>query len=232
MALAFYLVDNPLTKDDPDDLRAETVKRKPKAHTDLIKMVMFRCAGLTESQIHSVLKEYYAVIELFLEEGERVETQHYSIKSSIKGVFNSDDENFDPEKHRTRILLRPNSALKSVAKRIKVEKVDAQDNYPLPQNCVDNKSKTKSKQLTPGGGVKVTGKKLKFNQEDSAQGLFLVDQNGKETKITQIIDLSPSRIVCILPTGLKAGTYTFRVKSDMNTKQVKAGDMKKKLTIG
>lgn len=72
--MKFYLVDNPLTEDETD-FRAVPVAGKKRTVEDVIRQIVHRSVGLTESQVGSVLKEMDTAVQMYLSEGDTVETE-------------------------------------------------------------------------------------------------------------------------------------------------------------
>ncbi len=109
--MKYYLVDNPLTE-DKTDFRAVPVSGKKRTMQDLVQQIVYRSVGLTDSQISSVLKEFQAATEMYLAEGDTVETDMYTMQPRIRGVFHSVNEGFNRDKHEVYIKVKANGSLK------------------------------------------------------------------------------------------------------------------------
>ena len=78
------------------------------------------------------------------------------------------------------------------------------------ENCEDTEN------IIAGGYVRLTGKGLKIDETDDEQGVFLVDADGAERKITRLGINQPSEIMCRLPTDIASGEYLFVVRTRYN----------------
>lgn len=227
--MKYYLIDNVLTE-DPNDLRPVTVEQKVNTEKEIIKMILYRCAGLTESQIASVLKEERAAIEQMLERGEGVATDLFSIKPRISGVFYSKTEAFDRSKHQIRLKMQPGASLLKTTEAITVERVEKAKLAPILSYFVDYATNTKNEQLTPGQMARIYGERLKFDPADAAQGIFFISNKDIETKVVTVADNLPKSLTFNVPV-LAKGTYRLVVRANHKMKQVRSGELEDVLTV-
>jgi hypothetical protein len=75
--------------------------------------------------------------------------------------------------------------------------------------------------LTPDRNLKISGYKLKIAGDDSANGVFFIDENGNRTQVdpTDIVSNNPSELMIIIP-SLSQGTYHLEITTQYggNTK--------------
>lgn len=221
--IKFYLLDNPLTP-DPTDFRAEVVDQPVRTEKDIVKMILHRNVGLSESQILSVLKEERAAIELFLEEGDCVSTELFTVKPKVKGVFYSKTEGFDRSKHQVNLKLRPSAGLRKVTEKIAVERVAEVKPAPLLSVLVDYASDTQNEVVTPGQMARIYGERLKYDVEDPLQGIFFINDRKKESKVATVADNLPKSLTFNVPV-LPQGTYRLIVRSAYKMKGLREGEL-------
>ena len=136
--MKYYLVDNAITTDNPDDCYAEPVINKRRTTQDVIAEVVYRSVGLADSQVSSVLKEEaQAATERFLAEGDTVETEMYVMKPRIRGVFNTINEPLDRSKHRPYFKITASRQLKQLAATLPLERVSPVRQMPQPMLCLN-----------------------------------------------------------------------------------------------
>lgn len=229
--MKFHLVDNPLTVDDKTDLRAVTVEGKKWKTADLVKMIVHRSVGLTESQVGSVLKELQAAIELNLGQGDTIETELYSMQPRIRGAFHSLNESFDRNKHELYIKVKPGKHLKTLASQLPVERITALKPTPQPEVCYNLETNAVNETLTPDENARVNGANLRFDRNDPKQGVFLIDSQGKATPVVKFTDIFPKQLTFRVPKGLPKGDYQLEVRSTMGTQEARSGKLPRLLTV-
>lgn len=228
--IKYYLVDNPLTP-DPVDQRAVVVHNNVRTHADLVKMILHRSNGLTESQIESVLKETTVAVKLFLEQGDCVETELFKAKPKIKGVFSSRNDTFDRTRHQIKLGVNLNPGLLKSVKDLEVEKVKAVKGGPELGVFMDVASGTQNDVITPGKMARILGEDLKYDDTDNNQGIFFINDNNEETKVSMVLDNLPKQLTFDIPEGLTSGIYRLQIRSNYRSKDIRVGDLEEQLTV-
>ena len=231
MALKFYLRDNPLTP-DPDDLRAATVKGKANDLEDIIDMMMHRPVGVSRVEVAGVMEELFIAMEFLLLRGEHIVTPLFRITPLVNGVFESEETPFDRTRHLVKLKLLPGKRLEQIAAEIPVEKVEPVVIVPKPVSVLDMAANVKNQSLTPGQPARIIGNRLKFEEADPLQGVFLIDTaNEAETKVNFFLDNKPKTVTFIVPDPLPAGSYELQLRSNMGTKELREGSLSQTLTV-
>lgn len=231
MSLKYYLTDNPLTP-DPTDLRAATVKGKANDLEDIIDMMMHRPVGVSRVEVAGVMEELFIAMEFLLTRGEHISTPLFRINPTVNGVFESEDTPFDPARHKVRLKLLPGKRLEQIAVQIPVERVEPIVNLPKLTALTDMAAGLKNQTLTAGQPARIIGMRLKFDEADPQQGVFLVNTATEaETRATFILDNKPKTLTFIVPDGLAAGSYALLLRSAMGSKEIREGSLPHTLTI-
>ncbi|OGB67431.1 MAG: hypothetical protein A2Y94_10395 [Caldithrix sp. RBG_13_44_9] len=84
--------------------------------------------------------------------------------------------------------------------------------------------------MTRGGIGQITGHRLKFDPEDTKQGIFLVAEDGTETRITMVGVNKPSQLMFSIPSSLPAGNYTLEVRVIFSSK-LRSGKLTETLSV-
>jgi hypothetical protein len=98
--------------DNPNDLRTQAVNVSSLNQSDLVHCIMKIGAGLTISDVTSIIAD-----------GGAVNTDLFNAFPSISGVFDSLDASFDPSKHKVHIKPQPGVALRTAVSEVKMKRV-------------------------------------------------------------------------------------------------------------
>lgn len=226
MPVFYALVDNPLTPDETD-FRAAMKPQPSVSEEELIEMIVLHNTGVAASVARKVLTEHTNALRYFLEKGRHVNTPLLNTTYSISGVFDSDEDSFDPSRHRLNLNLTPGLAIRDVVTHAEVSKVEAGASLPLLSTYFDTETGTKNNTLTPNEMGYLSGKRLKFDDTDPAQGLFFINGNNKEFRVSKFAECRPSKVIFKVP-GLPKGTYALEVRTEGN----KVGKLAATLTVG
>ena len=155
---------------------------------------------------------------------------------SISGVFNGANDIFDKKRHTVNLNITAGTLLRDAVTKVKCEKTEAASTDPYITEVADIVSGKVNEVLTKGGVVQLTGSRLKFKADDTAQGIFFVPETGNPVRASVIAENKPARLMAIIPADLAAGTYYIEVRSKHSgggkpLKAVKAGRFAKPLTV-
>jgi hypothetical protein len=170
---------------------------------------------VTKAESRAVLEEYGAAMIYLLKEGYTINTSLFKINLGICGVFTDENDVFDAARHQINLNVSTGDRLAVVPQLIKLKKIEATSALPSPKKLTDVGSGTQNSVLTPGGVVKITGKRMKINPEAPEQGIYLV--HSKQTfKVASFVTSRPSELVFMLQDKMPAGDYTLEVWGEIN----------------
>ena len=66
--------------------------------------------------------------------------------------------------------------------------------------------------FTPGQIVSIKGSYLKFNEEDQSQGIFFVDDDKSEVRVSNVVKNMPSELMFFVPDELNSGIFQVEVR--------------------
>jgi hypothetical protein len=210
--LEYTLEDNELT-DKASDFRAQVINVTSYTQNDIVERILNIGAGLTRSDVASVIEAEKQVITGIIAEGGAVNTELFNAFPSISGVFETPDEAFDNSKHKIRINLQPGVALRSAVSQVKPKRVAAVLSGTIITSVMDIKTGSVNGTLTPGRDIKVSGAKLKIAGDKSEVGLYFVPVGGGaeiKTDPSDIVVNNPGEVIAVIPT-LPAGVYRVRL---------------------
>lgn len=229
--LKFSLFENHLTT-EPGDYMAIATNNVTISRDEIIERMIRSGSTVTKAEALSVLEEYGRALEEFIIEGSNVVTPLFRISQSISGVFNSRTEGYNKGRHRINIKIQPGLRLRDIRNRIKVERVEGTPARPVAIDFKDVVSGTLNDALTPAGVGELIGNDLKFNPENTEEGIFLIASDGSVTRISIMVRNKPSNLIFMIPDALTAGTYTLEVRSILSgTKNIRSGMLDAELTV-
>jgi hypothetical protein len=216
--LEFSLAENELT-DEPGDLRAQVINVTSYSQNDITDRILNIGAGLTRSDVVSVLEAEKQVITGIIAEGGAVNTELFKAFPSISGVFKTPDEPFDHSKHKINIKLRPGAALRAAISQVKPKRLTAVITGPIITSVTDLKTGSVNGVLTPSRIIKLSGMKLKIGGDKAEVGLYFVRvSDGAEVKVdpTDIVVNNPGEVIALIP-ALSTGVYRVRIVTQYTT---------------
>jgi hypothetical protein len=115
-----------------------------------------------------------------------------------------------------------------------VEKIPPRKSKPILLHFHDSISDSQDEILTPGGGGKIIGTLLKYDNTDPLQGIFFVNVGNAATiQITgKLLRNKPGELIFIIPADIPAGLYRVEVRTLIkDTKAVRTGALPYNLTV-
>ncbi|MDR0643464.1 MAG: DUF4469 domain-containing protein [Treponema sp.] len=209
--LEYCLEINELTS-EPDDMRAQAVNVISHNQTVIIDRILKIGAGLTRSDVLSVLEAEKQVICEMLAEGGAVTTDLFNAFPSIQGVFSGVEDTFDHKRHRVKIHLSAGIGLRGIEEQVKTKKSLPGQSGAYITSVTDVKTGSVNYLLTPGRNLRINGSKLKLVGEDPSVGVYFIAADGSSVKVdsTDIAENKPSEVIVVIP-ALGAGSYTLRL---------------------
>lgn len=229
----FYtLLNNKLTKDNPDDCMAKSVNSVIKTEEDLFKSLTAPGSILKDVEVKAVKSEIWKTIISFLEEGYGYRDEYISIRLDISGKFEDKEDRFDPNRHEVNISIVPGKSLKKACKEIKPQFVKATAVKPEIENVYDWISDTSDDILTPEGTLEITGEELKIYTEPAGQGVFFINKsNGQET-VAAMPRINEPKMLSLRIPELVAGTYRIEIRnSARKVKTLRVGTIPIEFTV-
>jgi hypothetical protein len=205
--------------------------QQSRSQEDVIDLMIGRGSTVTKAEALSVLEEYASAIVQLLKEGYSINTPIFNLSPSIKGVFTSADQSFTPSVHSVKINIAPGARLREVGPMVSVEKVKGASPQPTPEYLDDLGSGTRNEMLTVGNIAQLKGSRLKFDETDPAQGIFLIDASRGETQVKTIARNKPAQVDFLVP-PLAPGEYQLEVRAMIyKGKEIKKGILSATLTV-
>ena len=232
MAVEYALYTNHLTEEDNFSARIQNPRNKSIAKT--IEQMTDEGSILTDVESNTVIHAFFKHLAKGLKDnGECLQSEYLNMSLSMKGVFDDENDTFDPTRHEIVLNITPGEFLTKVLGEIELKKIKAAPSVkPLINKFYDVFSKTTTQMSVPGM-VELKGENLKVDEEAADEGVFLINKaDSSETKVTDIHTNKPGTIQFVAPTGLGSGTYEIEVRNrPYRLKDLRTGRLATTVTV-
>ena len=172
--ISFSLYENKLI--NPLEGQSFVARVKPRGKVtmeNLVDMITMRNSTVTKQEVAAVLDLLNEVIKYSVQNGYNVVTDIFSTSVSIKGVFTSMTDEYDPARHSICVNVRPGTDLKNFLDK-NINPVKSETRLPVPAlySIYDYVTDETNGRVTPGNTAALNGNNLQFDPEAVGQGLY------------------------------------------------------------
>ena len=210
----FSLNDNPFTA-DPADKIAKIENAQSYGVSDLVQMIIDEGSTLNRADVEGSISSFFEKCAKVVSQGGNLNLPILNTSLSISGVFVNADDVFDPKRHSLKLNANAGSLLKNALKKVKLTKIAPKNNAPNIVSVTDKITGAVDGDIKAGSVVKLSGNRLKFEENDAEQGVFFV-QDGVAKRQTTVLDNKPASVVVIVPSDLVAGEVKLELRSKLN----------------
>lgn len=233
----YSLRDNPLTG-DPNDKLAQLEGVNSFTREQIIDRALQRGNTLTRTDFLAAINAYAEEIAYITAEGNTINTPLFNTSLSITGVFTGSEDTFDSRRHTLKVNITAGTVLKEAVGKVKLSKVTGTSNLPMITGLRDTLSSSDETSVIVKAGsvIELTGARLKFDASDMELGVFFI-ANGAETRLSQVVENKPSKVLAVLPVTVEPGEYTVEVRTttasntSRATKAIKRGVFERPVTV-
>ena len=232
--MKYYLIENKLT--DETNYSARVLTERTINQDELIDKMLSKRNLVSKTDIVAVLNSYYEEIIESIEDGDNINLPLLNIGYSISGVFDTEEDGFNPETHKLHVNLNSGKLINEIKDDIPLQKVTAPITNTVINNLKDITTATTNTTLSANGLFELNGLRLKVAGDLPEVGLYFVAEDGTETKVSYLAQNSYKKIIGQAP-ALAAGNYRVRIKtqatgnSERFLKDIMVGDSTFSLTV-
>ncbi|MDR1120529.1 MAG: DUF4469 domain-containing protein [Dysgonamonadaceae bacterium] len=208
-----FLYDNPLTKENPNDMIARVISERSLDVHDVCETAVSRGgADITAPAMEHAVELWLREMSYQLCDGYSVNTGWFTAAPHIHGTFDSPQEKFNPEKHTLLFEFHQGAILRRELESVTVEIMGPAGAASVIAQVVDVKTGSVSDVLTPDRNLIITGSRIKVSGEREENGVYFLDVNGAPYPVdpTDVVTNNPSEVVIVIP-QLPAGAYTLQI---------------------
>lgn len=230
MNLEISLQPNHLTE-RPDDFMAIVRNVIYRTTDDIIEQMTVPGSILKKTECRAVINDYWNTIGENLKEGLGFTCAYINVTPAAGGVFESDDESFDPKKHWKDVNLSAGSELRKASQEMKVVTVRAVAPVPYLKTFFDIRTESTNQSITPGFMADISGDMLKIEGEQA--GVFFIHTtSGAVTQSPRVHVNEPKKLSFLIPDQLATGAYRIEVRTHVrNGKELRTGTLNTLLTV-
>lgn len=230
--MEFMLTKNPLR--DDGKFFARIINQGGMSFEELLKEMEDNTA-IRKQDLRLAVTQFFKAVTDNLIKGLKVQTPLGTFKPTIRGSFNSLEEDFRPSaatnNHHLKILIRPSAELSGgVLPNLRAEKI-MENSIKYPSVIVyENSSDTMDDGYHPGNVLKMRGINLKFDPDAEDEGVFWINSAGESVKATSISHNTPSALHCQIP-ELAPGEYIVEIASRLKNHQLRTAPLDDPITV-
>lgn len=233
-SLEFMLVENHL-HEGSDNFMARVINQKSSSYEDVLKEMASKTA-IKKQDLGVAMELFLQVLADKLALGLQVENPLGVIKPTIRGTFESLDEDFRPfsesNNHDFDFIWNPSKKLReAVTSQIRFRRVSEHTlRYPKVIR-MSNLNSPDDQLFSSGHVLKMSGINLRHDPEAEDEGVFWVNEKGESVKTSVIIDNTPSTLNIQIPHGLPAGEYDVKIATRLGNHELRVRSLDQKITI-
>ena len=149
-------------------------------------------------------------IETQLLAGNRVNLGRFAMSLAIRGKFDSEDEGFDPSKHKLAAVLRILKPFKDTIEAVVPENVTSGISCILG-SAMDAVTRRFS-EITGTNRLLIQGQRLGISPDNPDEGVWLADPKTGKIVAVSVVERSDSQTIdCVFPELPEPGVYTLVV---------------------
>ena len=209
----FVVLHNMAMTDRPNDRSGTVITTKSLSEDDLINMAVALGTDINPSTYRAVLNRISKIARREIANGASVTYGLAHFKLEAKGVFYGDHPSWDSSKHFLAVRTTPTAEMRETARNTSVEVIGMAQSGIFINTVTDVATGEMNNLLTPGGGINISGSKIKVEGDSTDVGITFIHQTTRSiTPVppTSILTNKPSSITCIVP-ALAPGDYKIQI---------------------
>jgi hypothetical protein len=160
-------------------------------------------------------------------DGKHVKTPVGAFYLSASGKLETKNQPFTPGSgtldHALTLHFRTNKTVEAEMKtKARWERIESFDTTAAAVDGITVVGRSAGDAAKSGDTLRISGRRMKFDPEDTSCGLFLDSDTGSY-RAAMYPDITPSKIIAILPAGIATGKYDLVITTKPNGKDLKEG---------
>jgi hypothetical protein len=158
-----YLYDNALTTEDLNDYSARVSSEKSLNVRQVCETAVARGgADVSAAAMNHAVELWLKEMACQLCDGFSINAGWFWASVPIKGVFNTPNEHYNPEKHTILFEFQQGAALRKELPTVTVDILGVAESGPQIFEVTDMKTGSVNDLMTPGRNLKINGQKIKI----------------------------------------------------------------------
>ena len=138
---------------------------------------------------------------------------------TVNGVFIGDNATWDSSQHSLTVNATPTAEVREAVKATSVNIRGMAASGLFVNSVTDVTTGVVNSRLTPGGGVNLSGSRIKIDGSDAGVGIHLINQQTSETIAipqTSLLVNDPSKLTFVIPATLPDGDYKLSITTQFS----------------
>lgn len=212
-----------------DDRFGRVVTTKSLSEEDLVNIAVSRGTDLSGTTLRAAMDILEEIAIEQIVNGASVSFGLGYFNLGVHGVFIGDDSRWDSSKHRLSVRVIPTAKLRQAIKTC-VAEVRGMASVGLAINSLtDKRTGEVNSRLTPGGGVNLTGSKIKIEGNNEGIGIKLINQDDQAEipiPMHSVLVNDPSKLSFIVPADLESGDYKLSIATQYSSSGVNLKELR------
>jgi len=235
MPLPYTLHRNTIRRADADTSYRAVAKQVDYVRIeDAIREMTKPGSILKQTECEAVIYAFLNYLTQQLAEGNGFLSPYFRLTPGLRGVFESEEDKYDPKRHRPGVNFRPGKKMEQAIRKMKVQRIDSTLPAPRPLAFEDYKTGIRNQLMVPGKVGLISGEQLKLTDpDDLAQGVFLKHlSSGQFYRVADLYRNFPQELLMALPDTLPRGAYWLEVRSAYGTRgEIRTGQLPATLVV-
>lgn len=206
--------------DRKDDRFGKVITNSSVDEDDLIKMAVKRRTDISPTTMKASLELLKNMAIERLLNGDHVKFGLGFFYLDVKGLFLGDNASWDSTKHRLVVKVLPTGEVKVSVKEANVKVRGMATVGTVINTVTDVTTQEVNTVLTRGGGVNLTGSKMRIAGDKDEIGIYLVNNETQDEvliQMTSVLTNDPSKISFILPHNIEEGEFKIKITTQYSS---------------
>lgn len=196
-----YLRPNYLTTDDLNDCIADVLTRLQTQHNEDIAAKIATKTGQDKDSVLAILNQRDGEVKNCLLDGKSFADSLVQISPRVTGVWATAKSPFEPAVHKRTVDLTITASFRDALENVGVRILGTKQNGAEITLVTDASTGKTDGTITAGDDIVLDGDKIKIQDEaDETQGVFFIDSDGKEHRVTRRFTVNrPTQVIARVP---------------------------------
>jgi hypothetical protein len=203
-----------------DDHFGRVVTAKSLHEDDLINIAVKQRTDLNPTTLRASLDILKEIAIKEIANGASVQFGLGFFSLDVRGIFIGDHAQWNPEVNSLHVKTAAGVELRTAIKGVHINVRGMASSGTVVNTLIDKSSGEENTRLTPGGGVNLTGSKIRIAGESADNGIRFIDQNsGTEYPVPMesVLVNDPKKVTFIVPADLPVGDYKLSLTTQFST---------------
>jgi len=206
-----------------DDRFGRVVTTRSLNEDDLVKIAVTRRTDLSATTMKAAIDILKQIAIEQIANGASVRFGPGYFNLRVNGVFIGDNARWDSTIHKLNVNVTPVAELRAAVQATSVDVRGLSASGLSINSLIDVTTGEENTRLTPGGGVNLTGSRIRITGDAEGVGISLINQANYESiaiPMNAVLTNDPSYISFVVPANLPAGDYKLSLTTQFSSTNI------------